>query len=267
MLPRRALLAAPFLAACVPAEEPQPVTTTVRETGPMGMVFFSVEFHPGLRAGLPSRSQVTLVEGAANNAPIARTLAGPGIQSGADFQEAGMAGRVYALMMPARPFGLGRIVAEPDANTILRRTIFILPPLPFTPRPGVALYLGSVAVQPHTWQASREPEIQPSSHRALRDRMARDLALLRPTKPALAGLPVEALPRHMAWPNDLPPRGQWQQAGGAPQGFTQPPAYGVPRQLGVPPGTPLRQVGQPAPPPGFGPPGIAPGRFGRGAAQ
>jgi hypothetical protein len=271
-LPRRTLLAAPFLAACVP-EEPPATTTPARESGPMGMVFFSVEFLPGLRAGLPSRSQVMLVEGAANDGPIARTLPGPGVLSGTDWRDDGATGLAYALMLPARPLGLGRIMAEPNTATIMQRTTFILPPLPFTPRPGVALYLGAIALLPHTWQPSRERDIQPPSHRALRDRMARDLAVLRPRMPELAGLPVERAPRAMGWPNELPPRSAWPAGGAAPvqhDGFTTPQGYGAPRAPISPADMSPQRINRPfdapIPTPGFGP-GLTPSRLGRGAAQ
>ena len=270
------LLAIAALAACEATPGEQAATGTSPPL-PLGLVLFSLDFVAGQRTGLPARTQITLVLGEdAQRRPggaggqIVRTLAGPGRLSGADLADGERAlTRFFAVNLPARPHAVGRLFVEPN-DGLLNRTTFILPPLVFTPIPGRALYLGNIAILPHTWTPTREPNIQPSSHRAWRDMAGRDMAALRASTPGLAGLAVDAWPRPVNWPSGLPPRAAWPDGNRAVrpgEGPAPPQFYGAPGQPLAPPGTPVRQYGQPAPPPGFGPPGVAPGRFGRGAAQ
>ncbi len=269
-LTRRGLLAgSAALAGCAEQGGEEPIASSLNSPGPTGLVLFSLDFVAGQRTGLPNRSQVSLVE-AGQNGRIARTLAGPGRLSGSDAAVPDVSlCRVFALNLPARPLAVGRVFVEPTEQLTLRNT-FLLAPLVFTPSPGRALYLGNVAILPHTWAPTREPHITPSSHRALRDTWARDEPLLRLAAPQLAGMPVDKLERPSQWPPALPPRQAWPDLmrEGRPVGDgTTPPYYGPPGQPLAPPGSRVRNILEPAPPPGFGPPGVAPGRFGRGAAQ
>ena len=273
---RRGLLALLGLGACAdPGAEVAALAPAVAAE-PLGLALFSVDFVAGAGTGLPARSQLSLVLGEdAQAGPrgvpgrIARTLQGPGRLAGADVVDGGRSvTRFCAVGLPARPHSLGRVYAEPF-DTMLGRTIFILPPLLFTPVAGQALYLGNIAILPHTWSAVREPHISPASHRALRDMWARDEAPLRVAAPGLVGMRVLRLERPTDWPAALPPREAWPDGirpAAAARDQVQPQFYGPPGRPLAPPGTPVRSIWGPAPPPGFGPPGVAPGRFGAGAA-
>lgn len=216
---RPGLLAWLGLAGCADTGTEAPVTANPGLAEPTGLVLFTLEMVAGERTGLPSRSQVTVVEYAqakpdGTGGRILRTLAGPGRLSGHDTQVPGVSMcKAYALPLPARPLSMGRVFVEPR-DVVTRRTNYLLPTLLFTPRPGRALYLGNLAILPHSWEPSRETHIQPSSHRALRDMWGRDEALFRAVGRGLEGLPVDRLERPLGWPQELPPRDLWPAVGG-----------------------------------------------------